>query len=139
MPAVARIGKRLVMAVRRRSLDRYSGWIDAFVSDNDGASWIPTSEIGTTGRDNGNPPALIEAEGRLYCAFANRSEWALHLYSSEDGGKTWYYHRQLRSEGRSDIGYPQLFKRNDGQLVSVYYWADSENDQQHIEATLFEP
>ncbi len=139
MPAVAKVGDRLVAVCRRRGAEG-SGWIDGFVSDDDGYTWRPTSEVGITGQDNGNPPALIEQGGILYCAFGNRTEIEINVVASEDKGETWTSPRVLR-KGREnhDIGYPRLFKRSDGQLVCVYYWANDKADQQHIEATIFKP
>lgn len=40
----------------------------------------------------------------------------------------------VRKGGKSDIGYPRLFRRQDGDIVCVYHWAVS-GQQQGIEAT----
>lgn len=137
MPAAARIGTRLVVVARRRGSYRYGGWIDAFVSDDEGVSWSSPFHVAETGRDNGNPPALVEAQGRLFCALGNRTEKAIEVMTSENG-EAWTGFKTLRKSSKRDIGYPRLFRRSDGQLVCVYYWADGRGDQQHIEATVFE-
>ena len=50
------------------------GWIDAYRSTDDGASWSFLSRVGETGGWNGNPPALARLrDGRLCCAYGNRS------------------------------------------------------------------
>lgn len=135
MPAVARIGKRIVCLMRRRSTERQGGWIDAFGSDDDGRSWTFLAEVARTGWNNGNPPALIADGDRIVCAYANRSDCQMHARWSVDG-KVWSVPLVLRAGSESDIGYPQLFKRSDGQLVCVYYWSDS-GEPQHIAATTF--
>lgn len=137
MPVAARIGKRIVAVCRRRSSQRRGGWIEAFGSDDDGRNWRPLSEVGQTGKNNGNPPALIAADGILVCAYGNRTDHQIIARASRDGGQTWSLPLVLRQGEASDIGYSQLLRRQDGALVCVYYWAQDHSDQQHIEATHF--
>lgn len=136
MPAAARLGGRMVVALRRRGYPRIGGWIDTVYSDDQGLTWSAPALVMDTGKDNGNPPAIIELNGRLYCASANRSEGTLNVMISSDGEK-WLPYAMLRKTEAVDIGYPRLFKRRDGQLVCVYYWADNYEDPQRIEATIF--
>lgn len=137
MPAVARIDEHtIIAATRRRSSARLGGWIDAFISQNNGRTWKFLAEIGITGSNNGNPPALIASGRTLVCAFGNRTDKQIWVSTSGDGGKSWDT-RVLRDAGLSDIGYPQLFSRSDGKLVCVYYWA-APGEQQHIAATIFD-
>lgn len=142
MPAAARLPSgRIVAMLRRRSSNRLGGWIDAVVSDDNAESWSLPVHVAETGRDNGNPPALIECGGALYCAYANRSECTVEVMRSEDGFR-WFGHALLRKGEAHDIGYPRLFERSDGNLVCVYYWAERDDDPaypQRIEATVFEP
>jgi hypothetical protein len=140
MPAVARTGKRLVVALRRRKTAKREGWIDAYGSDDDGASWAFLSQIGVTGSRNGNPPALVALQdGRLVCAYGNRDFGSMVYAISDNGGKTWKSELfREGSESEKDIGYPQLFLRSDGTPVCVYYWADRNSPQQHIAATVLE-
>ena len=130
--------------MRRRGRNHHDdyidgGWIDVVFSDDKVLTWSKPHIVGMTGNHNGNPPTLIEYKGVLYCAYANRSKRAICLSQSEDGGETWKLTQLLRKNGDSDIGYPQLFKRSDGQLVCVYYWSDFYEDCQRIEATIFKP
>jgi hypothetical protein len=139
MPSVARIDGRIVCAIRRRGdSHRYMHWVDVFASDDMGATWRHLQLVGDTGAHNGNPPALIEAEGRLFCAFGNRTLHSIQLYVSLDRGGHWQLFDTLRQGGNSDIGYPRLFKRIDGQLVCVYYWSDHRGDEQRIESTIID-
>jgi hypothetical protein len=135
MPAVARVGDRIVAVCRRRKSSRRGGWVEAFGSDDGGRKWLPLGEVGETGSRNGNPPALVALpDGRLLCCYANRSDRRIMGATSSDAGLTW---RQfvIRSGGADDIGYPQLFLRSDGTPVCVYYWSDEQRPQQHIAAT----
>lgn len=135
MPAVAETGGRIVATLRRRKSGVREGWIDAFGSDDSGATWRKLGLVDVTGGHNGNPSALIALpDGRLVCAYGNRDDGAMVCAISDDRGETWRP-RLLRSGGKSDIGYPRLFLRSDGTLVCVYYWADDERPAQHIAAT----
>lgn len=140
MPAVARIGGRLVCALRRRKTAKREGWIDAYGSNDGGASWKKQSQVGITGSRNGNPPALLALEdGRLICCYGERDFGHILCAVSDDGGEVWEAPMIVRSGGSDkDIGYPQLFLRSDGVPVCVYYWADAKNPQQHIAATSLE-
>lgn len=139
MPKAANVGDRMVVVMRRFGSERAGGWIDACFSDDRGATWSKPVLVAETGMHNGNPPALIELDGVLYCAFANRSNCQLLLSRSADGGETWSQAAVLRENGDSDIGYPQFFKRSDGLLLCVYYWADFFEDCQRIEVTRIKP
>lgn len=137
MPAAARVGGRIVVALRRHGGLGY--WIDTFCSDDGGANFQFQAKVGETGKDNGNPPALIEAGGSLFCAYGNRTRQAIIISRSDDRGETWSEYLTLRQGGAPDIGYPRLFKRTDGKLVCVYYWTEGFEIPQRIEATIFEP
>lgn len=141
MPAVASVGSRLVAVMRRRKTAVRNGWIDAAVSDDDGATWRVTGQVGDTGGRNGNPPALVAlGDGRLCCVFGNRDFGSIVCAISADRGETWKTSlvREGGGEAFLDIGYPQLFVRTDGVPVCVYYWADADRPQQHIVATSME-
>lgn len=138
MPAAAKVKDRIVVAMRRRGGGRPGGWIDSVFSDDGGVTWSEPIHVADTGKDNGNPPALIECGGVLYCAYANRSEHNIEVMKSEDRALSWKAHALLRKGGAPDIGYPRLFKRDDGRLVCVYYWTDDFKGPQRIEATIFD-
>lgn len=137
MPAVARLGSRIVLVARRLGRRRSGGWIDAYASDDEGRSWQFLSHVADTGLNNGNPPALIESGGRLFCAYGNRDSCGIYLSVSDDGVR-WYHHRTVREGDEVDVGYPRLFKREDGKLCCVYYWSSPEHREQHIAATILE-
>ncbi len=150
MPSTVRLGDgRLVSAVRRRDMNFAEGWIDAYISVDNAASWNYLSRVGECGKANGNPPALaLLQDGRLACAYGNRTRRQMLLRLSEDGGLTWQDEIVIRSRYASleelgissnlteDFGYPRLLLRPDGKLVAIYYWADAGHPEQHIAATI---
>ncbi|MBA7473942.1 hypothetical protein ES707_09289 [subsurface metagenome] len=145
MPAPVRISQtKFVVAVRRKS--ELNNWIDCYESTNNGKSWSFLSKVAYTedaNKYNGNPPALIQLQDyRLCCVFGNRSTRQLRVKYSEDEGKSWSAEQILRSDfhsasGHPDLGYPRLFQRLDGKLVTAYFWCTENRPQTHIEATIF--
>jgi hypothetical protein len=99
------------------------------------------SRVGETGNRNGNPAALIRLrDGRLACAYANRSRRQILVRLSADGGRSWAEERVIRTNPFShDIGYPQMAQNQRGEIVLVYYLATEARPQSYIEAALFMP
>lgn len=139
MPAAARIDQRMVVVMRRRGGRGSRGcWIDAVHSDDNGRTWSDPVHVADTGINNGNPPALIELNGTLYCAYGYRGDQQVPSiwFTTSSDGVEWGGHSMLRFGECSDIGYPRMFKRSDNKLVCVYYWSDH-GEEQRIEATVF--
>ena len=138
MPDVVQLGDRRVCVMRRKGRGR--NWIDCFASDK-GGPWrqLPAMGVTDTGWWNGNPAALAEVNGRLVCVYGHRGVKAICAKASDDGGMTWLGPVILRKSHDRDLGYPQLFKRSDGQLVCVYYISPSPGEPQCIMSTTFDP
>lgn len=137
----------LVAALRRRNPDdgEQPCWIDCYGSDDDGRSWVFRSRVGDTGGQNGNPPALaVLSDGRIACAYGDRTRNGLYLRISEDFGNNWSREKVLRDDfqpdsfGDMDFGYPRLVQNERGELVVIYYWATRERFHQHIAATILD-
>jgi hypothetical protein len=146
MPSTVRCSAgRLVSALRRREMGTERCWIDAYGSEDDGASWSFLSRVGETGGHNGNPPALVRlGDGRLCCAYGRRDRRQIVARISVDEGRTWGAERVLRDDylpvdGDADLGYPRMAQRADGSLVTLYYWATERAPDQHIAATIWHP
>ncbi len=147
MPAPVRLSPSdLVVALRRKSATE--NWIDCLASGDDGATWSFRSRVGKTedgNQFNGNPPAMVRlADGRLCCAYGNRSRCEIVARLSDDEGQTWGPERILRDDFQSvngwpDLGYCRLFQRTDGRLVVVTFWCTPDRPQTHIEATIWTP
>jgi len=136
---------RLVAAVRRRDRKTNECWIDAYASGDSARTWSFASRIGEAGGSNGNPPALIRlADGRLCCAYGNRTTRRLLARTSADAGRTWSAEAIVRDDYFSghddaDFGYPRLVQRADGRVVAICYFADKAHPQQHIAASIWKP
>jgi hypothetical protein len=136
---------RLASAVRRREMGTERCWIDAYGSEDGGASWSFLSKVGETGGHNGNPPALVRLrDGRLCCAYGRRDRRQMVARISGDEGQSWGEERVLREDycpanNDADLGYPRMAQRADGRLVMIYYWATRDLPQQHIAATIWDP
>ena len=149
MPAVARLKDGTIVAALRRRIpgdDKTPCWVDAYGSKDNGRTWTFLSRVGETGTGNGNPPALVALkDGRLACAYGDRSRVKLFARLSADGGKIWGEEIVVREDfqpdkfGDKDFGYPRLVQNNRGELVALYYWATKELPQQHIAATIWKP
>lgn len=135
---------RIVAALRRKSPS--NNWIDCVHSNDNGESWSQLSRVAETEAGNsynGNPPALLAmADGRLCCAYGNRTERRMLARFSADGGVSWDEPLVLRDDfhsanGWPDLGYPRLYQRRDGRLVVVYFWCTRDRPETHIEATIF--
>ncbi len=142
MPSTVQLAPgRLLTVLRRR--DPRAGedrlcWLDAYSSIDGGTSWAFLSRVGETGLQNGNPGALVRLrDGRLACAYADRSRRALLLRLSADDGRSWGPEALVRSNPfSSDIGYPQMAQNHRGELVVIYYLARPERPHAYIEAAL---
>jgi hypothetical protein len=146
MPAVALIpdNENLVLVCRRKGhSDNWidNNWIDTFWYDGPDREWRQVSKNPLdTGFANGNPPALIDYGGsRLCCAYGNRTNRSINVVFSDNGGIDWTSPRILAASSNRDLGYPRLFKRDDGKLVCVYYIASSPRDPARIDACIFDP
>ena len=146
MPSTVRCPpNKLVSAVRRREMGTDRCWVDAYVSADGGSSWSFLSKVGDTGGENGNPPALARLrDGRLCCAYGNRTRRQMLARLSADEGRAWGDEIVLRDgfaslDEDADFGYPRLAQRADGSLLAAYYWATREHPQQHIAVTLWDP
>lgn len=147
MPQAVRLGNgSLVVVMRRRNGPNDWGYVDAYGSQNNGQTWTFLNKVGDTGKKNGNPPALVTLkDGRLACAYGDRSRGNLFVRMSSDGGKSWDKEFIVREDfqtdsfGDMDFGYPQLAVNHKNNLVALYYWATKENPQQHIATTVWKP
>jgi len=147
MPAVSRLKDgSLVAVLRRREHGTGICWVDAYGSTDNGRTWTFLSRVGETGKDNGNPPALVALkDGRLACAYGDRTRVKMYVRLSGDGGKTWGGEVVLRDDfqpdtfGDKDFGYPSLALNHKNHIVALYYWATKDLPQQHIAATLWNP
>jgi len=149
MPSTVRTSPTRLVTITRRKIRnfyarKYTNWIEASVSEDNGASWRFLSRVALTdrGEENGSPPALVRlADGRLVVAYGYRSwPFGIRARISEDGGKTWSDEIVLRDDGATwDIGYPRMVVRPDGKLVTMYYHNTPDHPASYIVATIWDP
>jgi hypothetical protein len=140
MPSTVRVSPtKLVTTIRRK--DEPKSWIDAYVSNDDGKTWsfLNTPEPDT---GEGNPSSLVRLkDGRLVMIYGvRRKPYGIHARISKDEGTTWGDAIVLRSDGKdSDVGYPRSIVRDDGNIVSTYYYNDQTGPTRYIGATIWDP
>jgi hypothetical protein len=141
MPSTVRISKnQLISAIRRKEQGR--GFIEVYISNNNGGSWGILSRPASTGRSNGNPPSMVRLDdGRIALTYGYRSKpHSIRAKISRSNGRTWGDEIMLRQDGRTwDIGYCQTVQRPDGKLVTAYYYTTEKDPEQHIAATIWDP
>jgi hypothetical protein len=141
MPACLRLEDGSILAAIRCSGDP-TGYIELYRSDDDALTWqLMNRPVPVTGK-GGNPPTLTQLhDGRLCITYGYRSEpYGMRAVLSADQGATWSEPIVLRSDaGNRDIGYPRTVQRDDGVLVTVYYYNDAPDTERYIAATLWRP
>lgn len=152
MPATIRINQNHLVSALRRRLNPPKGtkfalpknWIDVYDSQDNGKSWRFLNKIANTdtGIRNGNPPSMVKLKnGTLCIIYGYRGlPYGIHARISSDNGKTWAKEIVLREDAISwDLGYLRSVVREDGKVVSVYYYATKERPERHIAATIWDP
>ncbi len=144
MPSTVRSSRtRLVSAIRRYERGEINaGWIEIYVSNDNGRTWKFLSRAADTGGRGGNPPSMIGLkDGRLALTYGYRSAPSgIRAKLSSDNGKTWGKEIILRSDGRNwDLGYTRTIRRPDGKLVTIYYYSTEKSPHQYIAATIWNP
>ncbi len=126
-----------------RVKDPAGTWIDAWLSRDRGATWQPHGRpVPDCGGTSGNPPHLIRLrDGRLCLTYGFRSPpMGMRAKLSRDHGATWGSEIVLREDGVThDLGYPRSFQREDGKVVTVYYYNDGPQSERFIAATTWDP
>ena len=131
-----------LVALRRRDNDPVQhNFIELFRSRDGGLNWQwLANPVKENGASSGNPPSMIRlADGDLCITYANRNKsHTIRAVFSSDNGKTWGKEYVLRSgAGEPDIGYSRTVQRQDGKLVTIYYWLDEPRAERYIAATIF--
>lgn len=146
MPASLRLDeKRILAAVRccgRQPFVEAQHWVDVYLSEDDGLTWTHIAQPVPASGMGGNPPTLTHLDdGRIVLVYGYRAEpYGIRALISSDDGATWSEEIVLRDDGGShDIGYPRTTKRADGSLVTAYYYADTQDGERYIGATIWKP
>lgn len=114
-------------------------WIEPYRSLDNGLSW--TLEKHNSIDNAGNPAHMIKLQdGRVALTYGfRRAPYGIRAKLSEDKGKTWSDEIVLRNDGDNwDLGYPRTIQRDDGKLVTVYYFNDSTSKYRYIAGTIWD-
>jgi hypothetical protein len=126
-----------------RVKDPAGTWIDAWRSRDRGVTWqLQGRPVADAGGTSGNPPHLIRLrDGRLCLTYGYRSApMGMRAKLSRDGGVTWEREIVLREDAVThDLGYPRSIEREDGKIVTVYYYNDGPHTERFIVATTWDP
>lgn len=115
--------------------------IKTYRSEDDGRSWVKDGEPAPN-LGEGNPASLLRLrDGRLCLTYGHRAPpYSIRARLSADGGWTWGLERTLRENGGGrDLGYPRSVQRQDGALVTIYYFHATPAGERTIAATLWRP
>jgi len=129
-------------ALRRRDNNpAQHNFIELYHSRDGGLNWKwLANPVKENGEHSGNPPSMVRlSDGRICITYANRNEpRTIRAVFSNDDGKTWASEYVLRSgAGEPDIGYTRTVLRQDGKLITVYYWLDKPRSERYIAATIW--
>lgn len=142
MPSTLALDERTFLTTVRVK-DPAGTWIDAWRSNDRGATWQPHGRpVPDAGGTSGNPPHLIRLrDGRLCLTYGYRSApLGIRARLSRDAGSTWSEEIVLRDDAVThDLGYPRSFEREDGKVVTVYYYNDGTHSERFIAATTWDP
>jgi hypothetical protein len=112
-------------------------------SDDNGATWRQVSIVTPEeSAKSSNPPSMIRLkDGRLCITYGHRlPPFGIKARISNDEGKTWGEELWLRQgAGNYDLGYPRTVQRQDGKIVTAYYYNDKADGERYIAATIWEP
>jgi hypothetical protein len=142
MPSSVRLSKTRILTTLRRK-EGPDHWIDAWVTDDNGASWrFLNRPVPSTGGSVGNPPSLLMLrDGRLALIYGYRSApYGIRARLSDDKGLSWGDEIILRNDGGCwDLGYPRSVQRTDGKIATAYYFNDRPDRERYIAATVWDP
>ena len=94
-----------------------------FRSTDDGKTW---TDEGLLAGFHQHPPHLLRLQDqRLLLTYGNRRDGSIKARLSADAGKSWGAIQKLFITGPGDMGYPSTAQLPDGQLVTVFYAAQS--------------
>ena len=146
MPSTVRMSEnRLITMVRvkdGRVREEPANRIDAYTSNDNGATWQSQGPVADTGKFSGNPPMLLKLrDGRLCVTYGYRAwPYSIRARLSRDSGKTWGDIITIREGGAAwDLGYTRSVQRPDGRIATVYYFNDAPLNERFTATTIWDP
>jgi hypothetical protein len=142
MPSSMRLANGdLLVAVRACDEQTGVSAIIAYRSIDEGRTWQRATDPVPDLAPGSNPPALVRLrDGRLCVTYGVRHPpFRICARLSRDEGRTWGEEIVLRDDGANgDLGYTRTVQRDDGSVVTVYYFNDAASGpERYIGATLW--
>ncbi len=146
--AILNLGNGQIMALLRADSDYHTndsymaiggiGQLFQAFSYNAGFSWTNPKPTGIFGQ----PAHLLRLnDGNILCTYGYRKQpYSIKAVISHDNGVSWSTEETITlKEGCDfwDMGYPVSCQRNDGKIITVYYWVDEERTR-FIESVIWE-
>lgn len=111
------------------------------VSTDGGHSWSESMETPIWCGGSSPPDLRLLDDGRLLLTRGYRREpFGVRAYLSDDEGESWSVDNPivLRDDGLDrDVGYPSTAQREDGSMLTVYYWHE-EDQIRHLQRTIWD-
>lgn len=120
---------RMLCVLRSQRDPRGTMWTEVYASDDGGRTWEFLSRV----NDFGSPGSLVVMkDGRLVMVYGYRlAPSGIRATVSLDGGKTWGPELIVRDDGGSwDLGYPNAWETDDGQIGVIYYFNSKDDPVQ---------
>ena len=143
MGSLTRISPTKLISLHRMwdSTNKFeNSWMEDYISEDNGKSFKFASIINTG--NSSTPPSVTKLpNGRLVVTYGYRtSPFGIRARISDDEGKSWSNEIILRSDGGNfDLGYTRDALREDGKLVTAYYFNTNILKDRKIEATIWDP
>jgi len=146
--SILNLGKGKIIALIRADSDYHTddkymaiggiGQLFSSFSYNAGFSWTSPKPTGIFGQ----PAHLLKlSNGLILCTYGFRkSPFGIKAVVSDDNGMTWLIDKTIIIKEKClfwDMGYPVSCQRDDGKIITVYYWVD-ENRTRYIESAIWE-
>jgi len=147
MPSSVRLDANTILTATRCNVaegefENVHTWIDLYESTDNGTSFHYLNQPVPYAGSGGNPPAMIKLQdGRICLTYGYRAApFGIQARLSADGGRTWGEVIYLRQDGgTTDLGYPRTIQRQDGTIVTAYYYNIDPDAERFIGATLWKP
>ena len=138
MPRAIKMAEgHFVLAIRERRSSHQ--WISIWETRD---NWKTVNQLSRIAFDADNPPAFVKVGTDLFVIYCSRvsGPTGLVFVRSSDGGVSWSLPVYLRTDAYSwDVGYPVAFVREDGKILTCYYYHTADNQYQYIASTVFDP
>lgn len=132
-----------IVAAVRCKISVHCEWTELYKSTDGGLNWSFVSRV----NELGAPSCLLSIDGSLLAVYGYRHpSYGIRARVSHDDGISWSDEWIIRDDGGNyDLGYPRAVQRDDGSVLTTYYFNEENGDidvdggPRYIAATQFDP